>query len=113
MKRTFSDKVIFYGNLINLFHLVSPCMAFMLYIMKLIKTCKATCMPSTLRVFDLSRREAKQTVHRDVSTLLPDVTFVHTTRINCAGNKIAFLGNDQTGNSDSRLELHVHYIIKI
>ena len=66
----------------------------------------ATCLPSTLRVFDLSRREAKQTVNRDISTLLPDVTFIHSSRINSSGNRVAFFGNDQAGNGDLRVYIY-------
>ena len=34
-------------------------------------------------------------MNRDVSTLLPDVTFVHEVRVNSTGTAIAFLATDQ------------------
>lgn len=53
------------------------------------------CHPSQIRVYELIRREARQLVNRDVSTLLPDVTFVHEVRVNSTGTAIAFLATDQ------------------
>ena len=45
-----------------------------------------SCHPSHIRVYELIRREARQLVNRDVSTLLPDVTFIHQVRVNASGN---------------------------
>ena len=55
-----------------------------------------SCHPSHIRVYELIRREARQLVNRDVSTLLPDVTFIHEVRVNSSGNQIAFLATDQS-----------------
>ena len=65
-----------------------------------------SCHPSHIRVYELIRREACHLVNRDVSTLLPDVTFIHQVRVNPSGNQVAFLGTDQSGNDDGRVYLY-------
>ena len=75
-----------------------------------------TCLPSTLKIYDLSRREAKQLVHRDISTLLPEVGTINSISVNSAANRVAFLVEDQTGNGDGcvyiycpdRQKVHIH-----
>ena len=47
-----------------------------------------------------------QLVNRDVSTLLPDVTFIHEVRVNSSGNSVAFLATDQSGNEDGRVYIY-------
>ena len=65
-----------------------------------------TCVPATLKIYDLSRREAKQVVHKDVLALMPDVGTINAVSVNCAGNRVAFLAEDSTGNCDGNVYIY-------
>jgi len=75
-----------------------------------------TCLPSVIKIYDLSRREAKQIVHRDVASLVPEIGTINCISVNSAANRVAFLVDDQTGNGDGclyiycpdRQKVHIH-----
>ena len=45
-------------------------------------------------------------MNRDVSTLLPDVSFIREVRVNANGSQVAFLASDQSGAEDGRVYLY-------
>ena len=80
-----------------------------------------SCVPTLLKIYDLSRREAKQLVHKDMAAMLPEIGQITNISINSSGNRVAFLAEDQNGQQDGvvyiycpdRQKVHVHEISQI
>ncbi|CBY35545.1 unnamed protein product [Oikopleura dioica] len=66
----------------------------------------AAIVPSTVKVFDLARREAKQTVHRDLTTLGSDIGVVTDIAVNCAANRLSMTTDNGRGESSSRIHIY-------
>lgn len=63
-------------------------------------------VPSTVKVFDLARREAKQTVHRDLTTLGADIGVITDIAINSTSNRLSMTTDNGRGESNSRIHIY-------